>query len=327
MQMLQQQQQPPPQPPLVQVSSPSPDETLRARAASPTGAQKPRANGSVHAMTMSSPQQQQEPNGFRQSTAPSQLQSIKTAKGPVPGNNFSKPSSPPAGPSSPPQRPRREDDPAPLNGSVRASNRATSPTPASNQMQSRGLVGAFNQGPVQQQQPGGQEPVANRAMSPTAANRPKAAPPLVVANGPSGSPQNSPPSTYSSQFPSGIASARAHLARSPSPNRPNGSASSHDGLEYSQSHEDGFYYGPKAAFNGDEGKTQKWLRSALSLAAQKGFLLPQPGEGNRDDEVAKSSVEGVETVAAAKDHHKVLEALVLLKQELAKARVRVGSVM
>jgi hypothetical protein len=309
LQQMQQQQQLP----YVQVSSPNPDDALRTRAASPT--QQPRANGSI-VQNMSSPlsmqQQQQEPNGLRQS--------VKAAKVLGPVGNVSRSSPPAVVSGSPPQRPRRDDDP-PLNGSTRSVSRATSPTQGGSQGQSRGLVGTMSNGSLQQQQQGpGQEP-AQRAMSPPAGSRPRAAPALVVANGSSPSPQNSPPTQHSSQLPSGIAAARAHLVRSPSPNRLNGSASSHDGQEYS--HEDGFYYGSnKAVDGGDETKKQKWLRSALSLAAQKGFLLPQPVTGDKDEETARSSVEGIEASLSAKDSKKVVEALVLLKQDLAKAKVR-----
>ena len=161
---------------------------------------------------------------------------------------------------------------------------------------------------------------AVRAISPTG-GRSKIVTPIVT----NGSPKTSPPSPFSSQFPAG----RGQYTRSPSPHQ---NRSGEPVAKEVTSSDDGFYYrsngvGPTTNDSSLK-KREQWMKSALMVATQKGYILP-----TRNDETAgKDSKDSpasavIDKLAAAAPATgtisvgKVVEALVLLKTELARAKV------
>ena len=143
-----------------------------------------------------------------------------------------------------------------------------------------------------------------RSVSPNGivtAARPRATQPQSTA-----SPKTSPPSPFNAQFNGQTApTGRGQYARSPSPH----------GQQRSMDAELAAVVPPPVASISSapapvvDGKREQWMRAALALASQRGFLLPPADEGD-----ARGSIESLSA------DRKLVEALVQLKTELGQAR-------
>ena len=206
------------------------------------------------------------------------------------------------------------------------STSTTSMVPLSMQQQVQSKI-AKRAEPPQRPRRDGDEPtqraispssIAVRAISPTG-GRIKAATPIAV----NGSSKTSPPSPFASQFPVG----RGQYTRSPSPhqNRPGEPA-----LKDVTPADDGFYYRSGGAINpttndSNQKRREQWMKSALLVATQKGYILPTPNDDVTEKDLPAYAV--IDKLAAAAPATgnvsvgKVVEALLLLKTELAKAKV------
>jgi hypothetical protein len=292
------------------------EEAARLRAASPTGRAQghPPGPASLTQVASEAITQQATPAGGRTTPSsvmtPSAIVAQQQAKAAKTGG--------------PPQRPRREGD----------EPRAASPL--GGQVPLKSLVGTIED-----------DSKPSRSMSPiNAPPRPKPAPPLST------SPQTSPPAQFSSTFASQYqqppsmgsataaltASTRSQAVRSPSPTqRPSmdsprglqsarftGPSISVDGRVDSPTH---LNMAPaNASFAHDVGpsKRETWLQSALALAVARGFLLTDVpkdrGEGGQD--VSERASEDLAAASHTDGSRQTIEVLLLLKQELAKLKVR-----
>ena len=125
------------------------------------------------------------------------------------------------------------------------------------------------------------------------------------------SPQTSPPSPYNAQF----SGNRGQYTRSPSPrqNRPTDSSIVKD----ITSSDDGFYYRNNNTISPQSDKVkEQWLKSAVILASQKGFLL-----SNVSAEFANVNLESVTSPGTSPAVNKLLEMVIVMKQELSDVKV------
>lgn len=66
---------------------------------------------------------------------------------------------------------------------------------------------------------------------------------------------------------------------------------------------------------------QEWMKVTLALATSRGFVAPPPIVDG-DSDVANEGLEGLKAgVVDGSDHEKILEALIQMKQELARSKV------